>query len=84
MYLSSWSQPDLGGRDEAGVELIVKVADVLVIVFVSRLVERVGCVSPPAVEQEGEEEGNYKSGVKTVGVDVKDAVSLEGRSRSPQ
>jgi hypothetical protein len=41
-------------------------------------------VSPPSVEQEAEEEGHDESGVKTMGVRVKDAVSLEGSSSSPE
>jgi hypothetical protein len=78
LNVSSRSKPDLGGWNKAGVELVVEIANVLVVVLVSDLVERVGGVTPPSVEQEGEEEGDDYSGVKAVGVDVKDSVSLEG------
>ena len=81
--VSPWPEPDLGGGDEAGVEFVVEVADVLIVVLVPHLVERVGRVPPPPVEQEGEEEGDDHSRVKTVSVDVKDPVSLEGRSGPP-
>ena len=83
LNVSSWSEPDLGGRDEAGVELVVEVADVLIVVLIPDLVEGVSGVTPPPVEQEGEEEGNDDSRVKAVGVYVKDSVSLKGRSGPP-
>lgn len=78
LNVSSRSKPDFGGWDKAGVELIVEIANILVIILISDLVEGVSGMTPPSVEQEGEEEGNDYSGVKAVGIDVKDSVSFEG------
>ena len=76
--VSSWSEPDFGGRWKAGVEFVVKVADPFVIVLVPHFVPGVGGMSPPAVEEEGKEEGIDGSGVKMGSMNVKDTVSLEG------
>ena len=81
---SSWPEPNLGGRRKSCIELVVEVSNPLIVVLVFALVERVSGVSPPSVKEEAEEERHDESGVKAVGVGIKDAVSLEGSSGSPE
>ena len=81
-YIDFWvwsagPEPKLGGRREAGIELIVEVSNPFIIVLVFHLVPGVSWVSPPPVEQERKEEGNGCSGIEMVSMHVKLAVSLE-------
>lgn len=83
LNVSSWSKPDFSGWYKAGIQFIVKIANILVIILISDLVKGISGVAPPSVEKEGKEEGNDDSGVEAVGIDVKDSVSFKGRCGSP-
>lgn len=77
LNVSSWPEPDLGGRWKSGIELVIEVAQPLVVVLISTLVVGKSGVSPPTVEQEAEEERHDEASVKTVSMGVEDTVSLE-------
>jgi hypothetical protein len=65
-------------RGHSAVELVIHVADHLIIILVSGFVETVGGVSPPSVQQASEEEGDDESGVHVGGMHDKQSTPLEG------
>lgn len=82
--VSAGPEPDLSRRRHASVQLVVHVAVEFVVVLVLHLVPGIGGVTPPAIQQESEEEWVDEAGVETVRVDVEQAVALERRGRAPQ
>ena len=83
LNVSSWPEPNLGGRREASIKLIVEIADPFIVVLILSLVVGVGGMSPPSVKKEAEEERHDEAGVKAVSVNVKDTVSFERTSSTP-
>lgn len=84
LNVSSWSEPDFGWRWKPCIELVVEVAQPLVVVLVPALVVGEGSVSPPSVQQEAEEERIDEAGIKAVSMSVEDTVSLEGTCCPPE